>query len=329
MKSMTRKIIFYTVLIASVALSSCQKDLDLFVPDPINGYDSTWYNTLDNTMPVADLKTTLLLPIYKDSFVLNTSNITVTAGSGLQCIFNGGSILTSANVPVTGRIYLETHLLKKKGDIIRMGTPTISDGRLLVSGGEFFIRLTKDGNELHLAQNGHASIQYDDSPTSSLMNIFNGEDTNPIAFNWLPNMDSLNSGVFPLNQSTYDILTNQLHWINCDYFYDTTGIPRTIVSAGLPSNYTNANTVAYTVFNDMRSVVGMYGNATTKKFSSGKLPANKQITVVIISKQGNDYFLGHEQATTVGSSGTINNQQVTVTPVITSLDNIKAYLNSL
>ena len=324
-----RKIIFYIILVASVALSSCQKDLDLFVPDPITGFDSTWYNTLNNTMPAAGLNTTLLLPAYTDSFDLNTSTVTLTTGSGLQCMFTAGSILNPANSPVTGKIYLETHLLKKKGDILRMGTPTISDGRLLVSGGEFFIRLTKDGNELHLAQNGHVYIHYNDSPVSYLMNLFNGEETNPAGFNWLPNMDTVNNRVFPLNQSTYEILTNRLHWINCDYFYDTTGIPQTIVSASLPANYTNANSIAYTVFNDMRSVIGMYGNATTRKFSSGKLPANKIITVVIISKQGNDYYLGHELVTTIGSSGAVNNQQVIVTPVITSLDNIKAYLNSL
>jgi len=326
---MIRKPIFYILLIAVVALSSCQKDLDLFVPDPITGYDSTWYNTLDNSMPVASLKATLSLPVYKDSFELNTASVTIMTGAGLECIFNPGSVLTSSNVPVTGKIYLETYLLKKKGDILRMGTPTISDGRLLVSGGEFFIRLTKDGNELHLALNGHVHIHYDDSPVSSLMTIFNGEETNPNGFNWLPNMDTLNNQVFPLSQSTYEIISNQLHWINCDYFYDTTGVTQTIVSANLPSNYTNANTVAYTVFNDMRSVSGMYGNAATRKFSSGKLPAGKIITLVIISKQGDNYYLGHEPVTITGSPGTINDQQVNVTPVITSLDNIKAYLNSL
>ena len=324
MKSMIRKIIFYLLLIASVTLSSCQKDLDQFVPDPSTGYD-TLYNTIDNTMPVADLKYNLLLPIYKDSFNLGTATTNVNTGSGLQCNFIPGSIYNAANTPVTGKIFIETYLLKTKGDMIRMSTPTTSNGRMLVSGGEFFVRLTKDGGELNLGS--HYYIKYDDPAPASLMTRFDGDETNPAIFNWLPTQDSLGS-LSTLNQS-YLLSTNRLHWINCDYFYDTSGIPRTTVSANLPSTYTNANTVAYTVFNDIRSVTGMYGNATTRKFCSGKLPANKIITVVIISKQGNDYFLGHEQVTTVGSSGTINNQEVTVAPVITSLDNIKTYLNSL
>jgi len=322
-----RKKIFYTLLIAGVLLSSCQKDLDLFVPDPIAGFDSTWHNNIDNSMPVAGLKTALLLPIYKDSFELNATTVVLNTGSGLQCTFYPGSILTASNTPVAGRIYIETQLLKAKGDMIRMGTPTTSNGKLLISGGEFFVRLTKNGQELQLAPNSRYYIQYNDPSPSPLMRLFAGDQTNPAVFNWLPLTDTLNT-VTAFNQY-YQVSTNRLQWINCDYFYDTTGIPQTIVSANLPANYTNANTTAYTVLNDMHAVVGMYGNATTRKFSTGRLPANKQVTVVIISKQGNDYFLGHEQVLTTGSAGTIGNQSVTVTPVITTLDNIKTYLNSL
>lgn len=322
-----RKKNFYTLLITGFLLSSCQKDLDLFVPDPIAGFDSTWHNNIDNSMPVAGLKTTLLLPIYKDSFELNATTVVLNTGSGLQCTFFPGSIVTAGNTPVAGRIYIETLLLKAKGDMIRMGTPTTSNGKLLISGGEFFVRLTKDGNELQLAPNSRYYIRYNDPNPSVLMKLFAGEQANPGVFNWLPLTDTINT-VTVFNQY-YQVSTDRLKWINCDYFYDTTGIPQTIVSADLPANYTNANTTAYTVLNDMHAVVGMYGNATTRKFSTGKLPANKQVTVVIISKQGNDYFLGHEQVLTVGSSGTIGNQPVTVTPVITTLDNIKTYLNSL
>jgi len=329
---MTTKKIFYNLIIAAFVLSSCQKDLDVFVPDPGQGAgpDSTWYNSIAATMPVGTLKNNLLLDIQRDSFVLNSSSVAVNTGTGLQCTFTGGSILTAANIPVTGKVFLETYLLKKKGDMIRMGTPTTSNGSMLVSGGEFFVRLVKDGAPLQLAQNGHFYVKYNDTPISGLMGIFNGVEASPSAsFNWLPNMDTMNNRVFALNQS-YEILSNQLHWINCDYFYDTANAPRTTVSAILPAHYTNANSVAYTVFNDMRSVIGMYGNETTRKFSTGKLPSNKQVTVVIISKQGDDYYLGHEQALTITpAAGTVGAQQVTVTPVRTSLADIKAYLNTL
>ncbi len=321
-----KKIFLYSLFIIAIG-SSCQKDLDMFVPDPIAGPDSTWFNTLSNSMPVASLKADLLLPSFKDSIVLGNAPVSLNAGSGLLCGFPGNSILTATNQTVTGKVELETYLLQKKGDMIRMGTPTTSNGRVLVSGGELFIRLTKDGNDLQLAQGSSVSIRYADSQPSPLMSLFFGSESNPAVFDWLPNMDTINR-VYALSQ-TYEILSNRLRWINCDMFYDTTGIPQTIVSAGLPSNYTNANTVAFTVFDDMRSVIGMYGNAVTRKFSTGKLPVNKPITVIIISKQGNDYYLGHEQVTTAGNSGTTGAQTVAVTPVLTSLVNIKAYLDNL
>ena len=327
----TMKIILFFLIISSFVFSSCQKDLEIFVPDPgqVNGPDSTWYNVISNTLPVATLKNRLLLPKQKDSFILSTNISTLTTSEGLQCSFTSGSFLDPANQPVTGMIQLESHLLKKKGDMIRMGTATTSMGSMLVSGGAYYIRLLKDGMPLNLAQNGHTYVKYADPTVSNLMGVFNAVETTTGSFTWLPNLDTLNNKVITSNQ-TYEILSNRLGWINCDYFYDTTNIPRTTVTAVLPAYYTNANTIAYTVFNEMKSVIGMYGNETTRKFSTGKLPSNKQVTVVIISKQGEDYYLGHQQAlTNTPISGSIGDQLVVVTPVKTSIENIIAYLNIL
>lgn len=322
-----KKTIIYILLILMVGLSACQKNIDEFVADPATGAD-IWYNNLTNTMPVNTIKNDLLLPVIIDSIDIDPGLITsLLTTSGLKCDFFPGSIVSGANVPVTGKIVIETHLLKNKGDMIRMGTPTISNDRLLVSGGAFFIRLTKDGNELKLAPEKSFYISYADQAPSSLMKIFVKDQNSPVNFNWLPTTDTLNR-VTALSQ-TYNIITDRLNWINCDYFYDTSGIGRTIVSAGLPENFTNANTVAFTVFNDLRSVVGMYGTAVTRKFSSGYLPVNKSITVVIISKQGNDYYLGHSQAMSASQTNTTDVQVVNVVPVLTSFDNITAYLNSL
>lgn len=316
---------------AAIVFSSCQKDLDVFVSNPgqLAGPDTTWFNSITNSMPAVTLKNRLMLNNHRDSFLLNANSITIHTGTGLQLTMSGGSILNTANIPVFGKIYIETHLLKKKGEMVRMGTPTTSNNKMLVSGGEFFIRIYNDSSELHLAQNSPIYIKYFDSPTSPLMTLFNGNITTNYTFNWLPNMDTLNNRVYALNQS-YEIISNRLGWINCDYFYDTTGIQRTAVSAVLPAHFTNANTVAYTVFNELRSVIGMYGNEVSRKFSTGLLPVNKQITVIVISKQGDDYYLGHEQRITLPApSGTIANQPVPVTPIKTSLENILAYLNTI
>ncbi|MFM6924257.1 MAG: hypothetical protein ACKOU7_02050, partial [Ferruginibacter sp.] len=59
-----------------------------------------------------------------------------------------------------------------------------------------------------------------------------------------------------------------MRWTGMDYFYDTTNISRVTLKVQAANYFTNANTIAYTVFRDFRSVVGMYGDAGSKKFIS-------------------------------------------------------------
>jgi hypothetical protein len=73
----------------------------------------------------------------------------------------------------------------------------------------------------------------------------------------------------------------------------------------------------------------MYGDMTTKKFSSPKVPAGKVAIVVSITKKGtNSYYLGHETIT-IGQTSLNGVQTVPLTPRQTSLTDIKAYLNTL
>lgn len=322
---------FLLITFSTLLFASCQKDLDNFIPDPgqPTGPDTTWYASLSSTMPVGELKNNLLLPLHTDSINLVPGAVTtLTASSGLTATLQGGSFVTLSQVPVSGTIDMESILLLKKGDLIRMGTPTVSDGRMLVSGGAFFLRFKKGQEELQFSQNGRININFQDQPLLQNMQLFNGSQTDPFNFNWIPNLDSANNSVFTTNQS-YLVHTNQLQWINIDYFYDTTGIPMTRLAVSLPSNYTNANSMAYLVFNNMRSVLPLTGNITERKFISGLIPANMQVTVVVISKQSNNYFLGSGSLTTALPQGTSNWQETSVSPSIQTLDAIKNFLNSL
>ena len=131
---------------------------------------------------------------------------------------------------------------------------------------------------------------------------------------WLPtptpSLDTIIMGA-----QSYEIYTKRQQWISVATIFDLNVIsPRVKVSADLAAYFTNANTIAFTVFKDLRSVVAMKGDLSTRKFISGKLPLGKQITVVVISKQGNDYFLGHESAVTQTTASNPAIQPVKVVP---------------
>ena len=326
---MNRKIIIL-FLIATGLLTACQKNLDLFVPDAgqLSGPDTSWYGTITASMPVSDLKNKLMIETYKDSIQVSSNTSYISDPSGLQCYFPPNCCITNGGVIATGSAKLELGHIKTKGDMIRMQRPTISNGRLLVNANQLFVRLKNETGDLSLAPGIRITLRFADLPVNTQMKFFVGDESNTAQFNWLPNPDPVNNtlGITPTN---YEIQTNHLRWVSANYFYDTTGIARVKVKAELASYFTNSNTIAYTVFRDFRSVVGMYGDVNSRKFSTGLLPVGKQVTVVVISKQGNDFFIGSQNVTTATSASNPGEQTVAVTPVKKSLAEIISFLNTL
>jgi hypothetical protein len=329
-KVMNKKIIIPFLAAGLLLLNACQKNTDIFVPDPgqLNGPDTTWQNTVTASMPVSLLKNSLLIDPYSDSIEVNSNIATVNTPFGVQVNFPPNCCVNTAGQPLTGKVQVELLVLRKKGDMIRMNKPTTNYDSLLVTAGEIFIRLKKDGVPVQLAPNAKINIRYTDLPVNQSMNLFFGDETNAQQFNWLPNMD-LSNNFINAGTQTYEIYTNHLRWINVAYGFNLASTATVRVVADLAPYFTNTNTVSFAVFKDLRSVAGMHGNISTKKFISPKLPVGKAVTVVVISKQANDYFLGYESAVTVTpTSGTVN-QVISVRPVKKSLPEILAYLSTL
>jgi hypothetical protein len=318
-----KKIVTILLIAGAFLFNACQKNIDAFVPDPLtNAPDTNWYNTITSSMAVTALQNDLKIKPAADSFEISNTAVYFSI-NGMQLGFTPNCCTNGTGQAITGKVSIEALLIKNKGDMVLMNKPTSSNGQLLVSGGEIFVSLNQNGQPLQLASNGRVGIRYADAAPNPQMKLFYGDETNPQQFNWVPSRDS----IFASNQF-YEIVASKLRWINCDYFYDTTGTVRSTVSAHLPFNYTNANTETFLVFKTIRSVLGMYGDVAEKRFISSKVPAGLPATVVAISKQGNDYFLGKEQITT-GVNVIAGNQKVSLTPVKTSLADIKTFLATL
>ncbi|MEP6675067.1 MAG: hypothetical protein ABJA78_07925 [Ferruginibacter sp.] len=327
---MNKKNILFTLLATAFFLSSCQKDIDRFVPDPgqNSGPDTQWYSTINDSMQVNVLRRNLLMENHPDSFEINSNTAVVNSSTGVTCTFPPNSCVTETGVAVTGKVYAEIMLVKKKGDMIRMDKPTVSTDRMLISGGEVFIRITQGGHELRLAPNVKVEVKFSDTPLDPNMKLFYGDETNPDRFSWIQFDTSFHVG-FLTQSSSYQFSSNKLHWINCDYFYNFNTSQQVRVADSLPVNYTNANTVSYLVFNTLRSVIRLYGDVNTKRFISTTLPIGLQATLVVVSKQGNDYYLGHEGLVTGAQLNISSEQVVKLSPVKKSLADVEAYLSTL
>lgn len=315
---------------SSLLFSSCQKDLDYIVTDPNQptGPDTAWVSSITAGMPVVALHQALQFEPVRDSFQLFFGATTAASlSNGLTLAMPGGSLWNTNNVPVSGTIYAETYHLKTKGDLIRMGVPTSWNNRPLVSGGALYLRLTRNDTVLHVNPQQFITITSPEAQPRQGMKVFFGNRVGLTEFNWEPSTDSINQVM--MGNDFYNVISNQLDWINIDQVYDTTGQPVTRVAAAIPSNYTNANSVAFLVFDNFRTVLQLSANVSLRQFISAAVPGNQPATLVVLSRQGNDYYLGHTEFTISGSGTPTGTQTVSVMPVITSLPSILTYLNSL
>lgn len=326
-RRMNKKIII-SIFTTALLITGCSKDTDVFIPDATPGPDTSWQPTIIATMPVIQLRNSLLLPAFTDSVEISSNAATLNTPIGMQVIFPPNCCVSAAGIPVTGKIQVEFMSLKKKGDMIRMNRPTTHGDSLLITAGELFIRLKKEGAPALLAPGVKLYIRYTDLPTNPAMKLFFGDETNPEAFNWLANNDPQNNFINAGTQA-YEIYTNHLRWINIASIQNTSSVPTVKIAADLAPYFTNTNTIAFTVFKDQRSVAGMPGNLAAKKFLSTGLPLGKPVTVVVISKLANDYYLGYESAVTSTPGSGAPYQSVSIRPVKKTLPEILAYLGSL
>jgi hypothetical protein len=311
-------------------LTACQKNIDIFVPDPGqgNGPDTTWHPTVTSTMPVSVLKNNLLIQPYIDTITSGANTTTVITPFGIQLTFPPHCCANAAGQIITGSVQVQLMLVKKKGDMVRLNKPSTYNDSMMVTAGQFFIKLTKNGQPVQLAPGVRVNIRYVDLPTNQQMKLFFGDETNTSGYNWLPNTDLVNNTIIAGTQS-YEIFTKQLGWISLAHIYDLSSAAKVSVTVDMPSHFTNANTMAFTVFKDLRSTVAMKGDQNTRKFITGKLPVGKQITVVVISRQVDDYYLGYQTAITQIPATNSLTQHVPVVPVKRSLPEILAYLSTL
>lgn len=312
----------------AIFFSACQKEnIDTFLPDDGQGAgaDTNWVTHIDPFMPVVLLKADLSIPNYIDSIDITDNDTDLIFSSGLQCLIKANTLTDANNLPVTGKIAMQNILAQKKGDMIRLDKSTISNNYVLSSAGMFFIKLTKDGYPLILTPQSKLNVKYRETLNTPLIKLFNGITTPQGAINWYPDNDP-NNDIIPFSEG-YEVKTNQMGWINAGYVIDSAISKNISINIDLAKHFTNTNTIAWLVFKEYRSVINFSADAVSRKFLCTGIPSNKEATVIVISKQVNDYYMASKDITTsaIGSTPL----SVAVTPVKTSLDALLQYLNSL
>jgi hypothetical protein len=299
------------IAIITVLLISCSKEnSDVFVPYPDNPLnDTTWVEQIATTASVNKLPEILSITSNTDS-IEATVTTKIHYSEFLDITFPAAFAKLPNGEQVSGKIKVEVIHLRKKGDFIRFARPTTSYGRLLESGGAFYIKVTKNGQELVMNSGKTITLHIRDAnAVSNLMKVFYGVNptgnlptgTNP-AFTWVQAADTGSIvNVVTRQDSTgiykgYELTSKGFSWVNCDYFIDSLQA-KTRINAILPANFTNTNTSVFAVFKEQKIVVQLNPEVSSHSFFAPNIPTGKKVTVISISKIGDDLFSASKDVT--------------------------------
>ena len=321
---MKKNVMFISLLSFLIGMSACQRDIDNIVPGPSG--ENVWFNSIPDTASVWNLKTTLQPSYDTGSFTISLGATSIfTNIAGLQVYVQGGNIQNGAGQFYTGQVNVLSKLVKKRGDFIKWGMSTKQNDQLLVSAGAFFTDMRSDSGQLYIAPNRNILCSFADTPFTQNMNVFHGSSP---AFSWQVPMDSTLNYVVPAN-TEYRVFTNHMNWNMSAYKFANTAAGVTALSLNLPDHFTNGNSIAYITFNDIKSVVAMEGNAVSRKFRAGNIPATQQVTVTVISKIGPVYYMGSSQVVTTATTVPGTYQEVSLSPAPSTFTEIINYLGTL
>lgn len=241
----------------------------------------------------------------------NTDNI-IRGNKGTKVYVGGGTLRTLSGQPVTGSVTLELKEITELSEMIVNNAPTISNGQILTSGGEFYVSASQNGEPLTLADNAGFFISVA-APrgTTDSMNVFTGRDSSGVVV-WSPvQTDTVNSRVIlpaDTSQGSWDtssyyqnidwaivnklneyvVRCTQFGWINCDYFASYPDICSLTTSCDTiyKTNYTKV----FFAIPATNSVGDFYINSNLDFFCS-YLPNNARLKIAAINYHDGKYYV--------------------------------------
>ena len=270
-----------------IVLFSCQKEVDQFIPfeveiteDVVLDLSQDFASLIDTLTFQMDQSTQTIITPLGAEFTINTDLFEFEDGSSCNCI----------NVDV---IMLELH---DKKDFLVHQKPTISDDRILVSGGAYYIAAFENGKKLKLKPGKKLRFKIPAETLQEGMELFYGSEKEG-RFNWVEadqipgsstqvrNSEWQNSTGFFLG---YECFSDRLEWINCDKIISDG--PPNPVCATVPTGFDQSNTVVFAILKDANSIISMYYQADQKGFCAANIPEGTKVVIVAVHKMAEDSY---------------------------------------
>jgi hypothetical protein len=244
------------------------------------------------------------------------------------------SFVTSSGQIVTGQITVELREILTANDMVLSKITTTSNGQLLVSAGQIYLRAFLGTEELHVnpASRPDVTIRTHNGISPPPMNVFYGQVTtsDSIIGDWSINWviaDTLNT---PMQISSfpgparpayfYNFPIDSFNYINCDHFYQA-GSQLSDITVILPEQYKDSNSAVQIIIPSINSVAACRSSASTQ--FHGTIPVGLDVQIVIISKIDDQYYY-EIIPTTITKNLVINSnpQSATLSQIQTAIRNL-------
>ncbi|MGC4101508.1 hypothetical protein [Ferruginibacter sp.] len=147
-----------------------------------------------NSAAMAPAVDALRILSYNDQFIANCAQhfvvaasrvSVVTAKGGLKVTVNPASLQYEDGSPVNSEIAISIVELTNSADLFRSNAATMSNGRLLASGGSYFIGMESGSKKIQIKKGAHLQVDFPKLKDSD-MELFYGKRDDEGNMNWLP-----------------------------------------------------------------------------------------------------------------------------------------------
>lgn len=266
-----------------------------------------------------------LLPIA-NSYVVDPTKKTILKTQHNTYIKIPSSAFIDKNGQVIEKsIRLDILELEKISDMIRCQSNTSYNETIINPIVQLEIKGKSNGKDVFLAKDKVLKLLIEKDEPISHTNLYLGNFTTDKGIQWKEdsNNDNLIFSSWDVSAglvSGFEMTIDRFGWVSLQTKLSNT--ETTSLSIELPKQFTPSNTAIYSVYKSTHVVVPLFDDPNQHGFYSSLIPKDKEITIFIISKQGNnDYaFLKWETNITEASSIKLEPMMVTFSELLQMLE---------
>jgi hypothetical protein len=213
--------------------------------------------------------------------ISSDSIVKVIGKKGTVININPSDLITEAGQQIVDSIEVELKELTDQRQMFKTNTQTVSNGKLLVSGGAYFINIKSNGQQVRLKPDRTLKVEFP-KLVENKMTLFYGQrdslgqlnwDSVPKTFEKKPKLVSVRCTICGDKNCSFsrmaspeeaeladklyaEIELSNLGWINCDRFLENENNTDLTVNFSPSEKINTAN--IYLIFEDINSVVQLY-----------------------------------------------------------------------